>query len=167
MMLFKEKFLGDRDGAFARQNPKLFDGISKIVTLFEEEQTNIATGFEEIKEQAKMVSVKSILQLRRTQYTAFHSGKKQSRAESQDSGSLPSNQISQLFAVDDTTPPLKEAALVKQGKDQIWRERYFVLRSEGVLYYDNLKQYQRNSAQPKGKILFCVSPAPPVTDQQY
>ncbi|KAH9261261.1 hypothetical protein BASA81_000965 [Batrachochytrium salamandrivorans] len=127
MMLFKEKFLGDKDGAFARQNPKLFDGISKIVALFEEEQTNISTGFEEIKEQAKMVSVKSILQLRRTQYTAFHSAKKQSRAESQDSSSLPSNQISQLFAVDDTTPPLKEETLVKQAADEVPKFVYLLL----------------------------------------
>jgi hypothetical protein len=67
----KEKLL-DKDSHFAKTNPKLFDGLSKFVHLVEEEQGKVQTGFEELKEQAKMASVKSMIQLRRTQAHALN-----------------------------------------------------------------------------------------------
>lgn len=149
----KDKLLGDKDAAFARANPKLFDGLTKIVSLLEDEQGKMTTGFEEIKEQAKIVSVKSMLQLRRTQALAF-SRKKQSTDDITQQV-LPQHTVSDMFKLDETFAPLKEETVGKQGKDQMWRDRHFVLRNEGVLYYDNVQSFRTNPQKPKGKIMFC------------
>jgi hypothetical protein len=63
-----------------------------------------------------------------------------------------------MFRVEDSTDaPLKEDKLMKQGRNSLWNERHFVLRREGVIWYENLKAYTANPFKPKGKILVRIA----------
>jgi hypothetical protein len=54
------------------------------------------------------------------------------------------------------SPILKDETLIKQGRDlRIWRQRHFVLRQEGVFYYENENEFKAHPDRSRGRVLFC------------
>ena len=142
----------------ARTNPKLHAMLSRFGKLVEEEQSKLVLGLEELKEQAKVASVKSMMRIRRTQAAQKHQ-------------MLP-DAIRRASTMDDIvrldSPVLKEETLIKQGRDfRIWRQRYFVLRPEGVFYYETEQDYKAHPEKSRGRVLFCdlVCPSGKAADE--
>lgn len=128
----------------AKTNPKVYGYLSKLAKGFEEEQARMAMGLEEIKEQAKMASVKSMMRMRRTQAASKHQA-------------IP-DAIRRTSTMDDIvreSPILKQETMNKQGRDVTkWRPRHFVLRPEGVFYYETEKDFKLHPEKPRGCVMF-------------
>jgi hypothetical protein len=146
------------EAEMAKNNPRVHAMMTRFAKLVEEEQSKLALGLEELKEQAKVASVKSMMRLRRTQAAQKHTA-------------LP-DAVRRLSTMDEIVKMeatvLKEETLIKQGKDlRIWRQRHFVLRPEGVFYYENEQEFKARPDRPRGRVLFCdlVCPSGQAADE--
>jgi len=146
----------------AKNNPRVHAMLTRFAKLVEDEQAKLSLGLEELKEQAKVASVKSMMRLRRTQAIQ----KNAANLAIQDSRrtSIPD----EIVKIDNTSTPLKEETLIKQGRDfRVWRQRHFVLRPEGVFYYENEHHFRTRPEKPRGRVLFCdlVCPSGQAADE--
>jgi len=153
------KQAGKIEAELAKTNPRLHAMLTRFTKLVEEEQTKLTTGLEELKEQAKVASVKSMMRLRRTQAVQKASAISELRRTSfQDD----------VLKIDSSATPLKEETLIKQGRDfRVWRQRHFVLRPEGVFYYESEQDFRTSPEKPRGRVLFCdlVCPSGQAADE--
>jgi hypothetical protein len=164
------------EAELAKTNPRLHALLTRFGKLVEEEQAKLTTGLEELKEQAKVASVKSMMRLRRTQ--AVNKPQIKAAAEAAANAPLTAAAIADqlrrtslqddFLKIDSTATPLKEETLIKQGRDfRIWRSRHFVLRPEGVFYYENHNDFKQHPDKPRGRVLFCdlVCPSGQAADE--
>ena len=146
----------------AKNNPRVHAVLVRLGKLVEEEQTKFSTGLEELKEQVKVASVKSMMRLRRTQAA------QKNVALSSEVSKTNSLHADDFLKIDNSTTPLKEETLIKQGHDfRVWRQRHFVLRPEGVFYYENEHEFRSHPDKPRGRVMFCdlVCPSGQAADE--
>lgn len=147
------------EAELAKRNPRMHAVMARYVKYLEDEQQKLQLGLEELKEQAKVASVKSMLRMRRNRGGGVFENRRPSKHPSLDDLGL---------KFDVAAPVLREETLIKQGKDlRIWRSRHFVLKPEGVYYYDAVEDFKNNPETPKARVLFCdlVCPSGQAADE--
>jgi len=126
--------------------PQAHGVVQRFAKLLHEEQERAIKTVNDLRVEAQEVSIASLLRLQRLR------GLRRRKMS-------PSSHRESLAMFDDDAradlPPLREEVLMKQARDlKSWKPRYFVLRSEGLFFWETKEAFAASPTSALGKIMF-------------
>jgi len=134
----------------AKSSPATHGIIQRFTKLLVDEQERAVKTVNDLRVEAQEVSIASLLRIQRLRGQRRRKIYKESAVAFDPNAEVGDAEL-------DSTPPIRQEVLMKQARDlKSWKPRYFVLRSEGIFFWESAEAHDANpkTTSALGKIMF-------------